>query len=76
LTEPEPNLNQFSQIKYSNRETELNVMKKFKHNYQIQVEIRLVRIIKSTSNPNPSKNYKSAGFISKSMFISMLHAAR
>jgi len=43
-------------------------MKKFKQNYQIQVQFRLVRNIKS--NRNPSKSYKSAGFISKSMFIS------
>jgi len=37
----ESNLNQFSQIKYSNMETGPNVMKKFKQNYQIQ--IRLIR---------------------------------
>ena len=49
FTEPKPHLNQFSQIKYSNLETELNVMKKFKQNYQIQVQIRLVRKIKSKS---------------------------
>ena len=34
---PERNLNQFSQIKCSNLETELNFMKKFKQNYQIQI---------------------------------------
>jgi len=46
----------------------LNVMKKFKRNYQIQVQIRLVRNYKSKS----IKNYKPAGFKSKSksMFIS------
>ena len=72
FTEPEPHLNQFSQIKCSNLDTELNVMKKIKQNYQIQirVQIRLVRNIKSKSNPNPSKIYKSAGFMSKSIFIS------
>jgi len=33
----ERNLNQFSQNKYNNLETEPNVMKKFKQNYQIQI---------------------------------------
>jgi len=27
-------------------------------------------------NPNPSKNYKSAGFVSKSMFIAAVEMAR
>ena len=74
FTEPEPFLNQFSQIKYSNLESELDVMKKIKQNYQIQIrdQIPLVRNIKSKSDPNPSKIYKSAGFISKSMFISAI----
>jgi len=37
--------NVIAQIKYSNLESEPNVMKKFKQNYQIQiqVQIRLVR---------------------------------
>jgi len=49
-------------------------MKKIKQNYQIQIrdQIPLVRNIKSKSDPNPSKIYKSAGFISKSMFISAI----
>jgi len=55
-------------------ETQPKVMKKFKQNYQIQIQVqfRLVRNYKSKSNPNPnpSKNYKSAGFKSKSLFIS------
>ena len=68
FTEREPNLNKFAQIndiithniiaqiKYSNLETEPNVMKKFKRSYQIEVQIRLVRnyeiqIHKKTANP-------------------------
>ena len=58
----EPNLNQFSQSKYSNLEIEPNVMKKFKQNYKIQ--IRLIRkykiqIQQKTTNPqdsNPKSN--------------------
>jgi len=78
FTEPKLHLNQFSQIKCSYLETELIVMKKFEQNYQIQVQIQLVRNTKSKSNPNSSKNYKSAGFISKSksMFISANNSGR
>ena len=45
FTEPEPHLNEFSQIKYSTLETELNVMKKFKQNYQIQIEVQIRLVI-------------------------------
>jgi len=56
-------------------------MKKFEQNYQIEipVQIRLVRDYKIQVQSNPSKNYKSAGFIfksSKPMFNSGGHLCR